>query len=337
MKIKSKIGLFEGKSVDEISLVSDKGVELSFLNWGATLRDWRVPVGNKLRSVVLGFDDFKFYPDHSPNFGCIVGRVANRISNSQFSINNQSYSLTPNVGAHHLHGGPEGLGRRVWDYDIDSSEQRIKFYFKSLSGEMGYPGNLNVEAVYTLKDYTLSLEISAQVDQETPINLVPHHYFNLGESPIILDHHCQIDGISYVELNDDLLPTGEIIPVESTRYDFRKMRTLEAKDPRDEDFDITIVLDPKRNQSNPAAQVLSPNKDLQLKLWTNQPSLQLYNSMWTDVSVPGLSGATYKKHAGLCLEDQMFPDAVNHNNFPSILHGPDKAYYHSNSIEISPL
>ena len=141
MVAKHKIGTFGGKSVEETVLKSTTGVEVALINWGVIVRDWRVPIKGKPRSVVLGFDTFEPYLEHSPYFGALVGRVANRIKNSRFTVDGKTYTLPPTEGPNHLHGGPEGIGRQVWDMDVDSAANRVKFTYASPDGAMGYPGN----------------------------------------------------------------------------------------------------------------------------------------------------------------------------------------------------
>ncbi|UJQ93502.1 aldose epimerase family protein [Mariluticola halotolerans] len=330
----SAFGEFEGQRVDQAVLQSDAGVVVSLTNWGVNVRDWQVPVAGGMRSVVLGFDSFSPYPEHSPHLGSLAGRVANRIAGSRFELNGKTYDLVPNTGPNHLHGGPEGIGRKVWAMEPDSAANAVKFTLDSPDGAMGYPGNVHFEAVYTLEGKKLKLALSATTDAPTPISLVQHQYFNLGTSDHVLDHHVQLASGARTLLGEGLVPTGEIVPVAGTDYDFRAGKTLYGQDGKPVDYDLNYVLDHGRDLADPVAIVTAPDKDLTLKLWTDRPGLQLYNSVTTDVPVPGLGGKMYKKHAGLCLEDQMFPDAVHHAHFPNIICTPDKPYSHWCDIEI---
>ncbi|MCD7058485.1 aldose epimerase family protein [Pelagibacterium xiamenense] len=327
-------GEFNGKRVDEALLVSDTGAEIALLNWGVTVRDWRVPVAGGLRSVVLGFETFDPYPEHSPHFGSLAGRVANRIAGAQFTLEGQTYHLPENQTGSCLHGGPEGLGRQVWDMEIDEAANAVRFTHFSPDGAMGFPGNVNFEAVYTLKGNALSLELSAMPDRPTPISLVQHQYFNLGTTETILDHTVETLASAYSEVDENLVPTGALLPVYGTQYDLRKPRTLRDDAGNPLNYDVNLVLPTARKFEDPLAIVTAPDKDLTLKLFSDRPGVQFYNAVWTDCPVPGIGGRYYGKHSGLCLEDQKFPGALAHAHFPSIVVTPDTPYRHWCRFEI---
>lgn len=181
-------GTFKGKRVDQFRLVSDTGVTVDLISYGVAVRDWRVPVAGGERSIVLGFENFEAYAEHSPHFGSLAGRVANRVKGASFELNGKSYKLAANAGDLQLHGGEEGLGRQVWDGQADEANNAVRFTHFSPDGSMGYPGNVNFSATYTLRGNRLRLELSATTDQPTPISLVQHQYFNLGMSETVLDH-----------------------------------------------------------------------------------------------------------------------------------------------------
>jgi aldose 1-epimerase len=328
-------GEFGGKRVDQFRLVSDTGVTVDVISYGVVVRDWRVPVAAGERSVVLGFDSFAAYPEHSPHFGSLAGRVANRIKGASFELNGKTYSLPANSGDLQLHGGKEGLGRQVWDGQVDEANNAVRFSHFSPDGAMGYPGNVNFSATYTLKGNRLRLELDATTDQPTPISLVQHQYFNLGTSEHVLDHMLQVNSSAYTELADDLTPTGAILPSRGTIYDLRTPRTMRDDAGKPIDYDIGMALYTGRSVAEPIATVVSPDKDLTLKLWSDRPGVQVYNGVWTDVPVPGHGGRPYGKHSGFCLEDQAFADAVHHPHFPNIIHSPERPYRHWCEFEIA--
>jgi aldose 1-epimerase len=330
----SRAGEFEGKRVDEAVLVSDAGVEVCILNYGVTVRDWRVPVAGGLRSIVLGFESFDPYPEHSPYFGAIAGRVANRVRDAEFSLNGHSYALDANDGGNQLHGGPKGLSHQIWNMEPDSASNAVRFTHFSPDGAMGYPGNVGFEAVYRLNGESLELEMSAETDVPTPISLVQHIYFNLGTGADVLDHVIRIPGTAHTELGAGLVTTGAILPVDGTVYDFRDGRKLRDENGAPIDYDFNLVLDPTRKLTDPIAEVASPDGALKLTQWSDQKGLQVYNGIWTDVSAPGLGGRQYGKYSGLCLEDQAFPDALHHPNFPSIISDPAHPYQHRCRFEV---
>ncbi|MDB5530729.1 MAG: galactose-epimerase [Devosia sp.] len=331
----SAFGEFKGKRVDQFRLTSETGVAVDIISYGCVVRDWRVPVNGGLRSVVLGFDDFDAYPKHSPHFGSLAGRVANRIKGSSFDLNGKRYDLPPNAGALHLHGGNEGLGRQVWDGEADSGTNAVRFTHFSPDGASGYPGNVNFAATYRLTGNKLRLELEATTDRATPISLVQHQYFNLGTGNDVLDHHIQVDSSAYTELGEDLCPTGAILPSAGMQYDLRAGRIMRdhAGDPVA--YDIGLALDTGRSHAEPIAVVKGPDGALTLRLWTDRPGVQVYNGVWTDIAVPGLNGKRYGKHSGLCLEDQNFADAVHNPHFPSVIHSPERPYSHWCEFEIA--
>ncbi|MET3927577.1 aldose epimerase family protein [Devosia sp. 2618] len=331
----SNFGEFRGKRVDQFRLVSATGVTVDLIGYGVAVRDWRVPVAGGERSVVLGFDTFEAYEKHSPHFGSLAGRVANRIKDASFDLNGKTYQLAANLGTLQLHGGEEGLGRQVWDGQVDEANNSVRFTHFSPDGAMGYPGNVNFSATYTLKGNRLKLELSATTDQATPISLVQHQYFNLGTTADVLDHTIQVNSSAYTQLGDDLAATGAILPSRGTIYDLRTPRTMRDSAGKPVDYDIGMALDTGRNNTDPVATVVSPDKDLTLKLWTDRPGVQVYNGVSTNVPVPGLNGATYGKNSGFCLEDQAYADALHNPHFPNVIYSPERPYRHWCEFEIA--
>ena len=327
-----KFGEYQGKPVEQFRLASDTGVEVDIISWGVLVRDWRVPVRDGKRSVVLGFEQFDSYPKASPYFGSLAGRVANRIKNGTFTLDGQTYTVARNFGEHTLHGGPDGIGRLVWQGEADSAANAVRFTLDSPDGAMGFPGNVRFTATYTLTGNRLRLDIAAKADRRTPINVVQHQYFNLGTGPDVLDHTYQVNASAYTELVGPLIPTGAILPVEGTVWDFRNGRTMRDAAGRPIDYDGNVVLATDRRFEDPVAVVTGPDKALTLKLYTDQPGLQIYNSVTTEVAA---EGKQFGHHCGFCLEDQGLPDAVNNPHFPSIIHGPDRDYSHRVDIEIA--
>lgn len=331
----SAFGEHQGKRVDQFRLTSDTGVEVDIIGYGVAVRDWRVPVAGGLRTVVLGFEEFGAYPKHSPHFGSLAGRVANRIKGASFALDGKTYRLPANEGGLHLHGGPEGLGRQVWQGETDEANTAVRFTYFSPAGAMGYPGNVNFEAYYRLTGNKLRLELRATTDTATPISLVQHQYFNLGTGGDVLDHTIQVNSSAYTELGEDLCPTGAILPSAGTQYDLRAGRTMRDADGKPVAYDIGMVLDTGRKHDEPIATVTGPDDALTLKLWSDRPGLQVYNGVWTDIPVPGLGGRRYGKHSGLCLEDQAFADAVHNPHFPNVIHSPGRPYSHWCEFEIA--
>ena len=329
-------GNFEGKRVDQFTLTSASGVEVDLINWGVTVRDWRVPVRGDMRSVVLGLERFDDYPKHSPHFGSLAGRVANRIAGASFEMGGKTYTLPANENGSTLHGGPEGIGRLVWDTDINSTGAAVRFSLVSPDGAMGFPGALALTATYTLSGNRLKLELGATTDRPTPVSLVQHQYFNLGTSEHVLDHRYRLAAAAFTEVDDKLIPTGNIIEAKpGAERDFRTARTLRDAGGKPIDYDGNWVLDTGRDPADPVAIVTAPDGELTLTLKTDRPGLQFYNGVMTNVAVSGLGGKRYGQYSGFCIEDQAFPDALHHPHFPNIIITPDRPYSHWCESEIS--
>ncbi|MEQ1769390.1 MAG: aldose epimerase family protein [Devosia sp.] len=331
-----EFGSFKGQRVDEITLSSDTGAEVSFITYGGAMRSWLAPLaaGGK-RQVALGFDNFADYPKHSPHFGALTGRVANRIAGASFTIDGETFKLPPNEGRNTLHGGPEGLGMQVWEATTDEARTAVTFTHTSPDGAMGFPGEAKISATYRLWGNRLRLDFAATLSRVTPLSLVQHHYFNLGTGADVLDHLFQVEASAFTETDAALLTTGNIIEIaKGSDRDLRTPRTLRHADGSPIPHDGNYVLDAGRDVSHPVATVVAPDKALTLRLWTDRPGLQVYNGVMTNVPVPGLDGSKYGKFSGFCLEDQSYPDALHHPHFPSIICGPLKPYRHWCEIEI---
>lgn len=328
------IGQYNDRPVLEATLESSTGVKLAVISYGAIVRNWQVPVAGRLRSVVLGFDSFPAYLDDQTFMGAIVGRVANRIGGARFSLGNKFYQLERNEGSNHLHGASSGINKKNWILATDSTANAVALKCHSANGESGYPANVDFGVVYTLAGDRLRIEMTARVDQLTPINMVQHNYFNLLGQGNILEHSVQIAAANYTPLTKTMIPTGEIKPVAGTRFDFRSGRILRAADGKPAPYDVNFALLEGERAKTPVTTVLAPDNSLSLKLWSNQPGLQLYTGEYINSASLGWSGERYGAFSGLALEDQGFPDAVNHENFPSTIVSPEAPYQHWCAIEI---
>jgi aldose 1-epimerase len=213
----------------------------------------------------------------------------------------------------------------------------VEFSLRSPDGAMGYPGNVEMSATYRLDGNKLRLEFAATTDRPTPLSLVQHQYFNLGTGNDVLDHRYWLRASAYTEVDQNLIPTGNILEVKAgSDRDLRAApRTLRDASGKPVDYDGNFVLDAGRDFAEPIAIVTAPDNSLTLKQWSDRPGLQFYNSVMTNVPVPGLGGRMYGRYAGFCLEDQAFPDAVHHPHFPNIIITPDKPYAHWCEFEIA--
>jgi aldose 1-epimerase len=316
----------DGSTVQEVTLKKG-GLEASVLTLGAIIRDLKVDG----QSVVLGFDDLQSYLDHSPYFGAIVGRCANRIARGEFSIDGSPYQLDQNEhGKNHLHGGAAGFAKRVWQIE-QHDKASVLLKLVSEDGDMGYPGRVEVLVRYTLTGAgALRVKISATTDKSTPVNLAQHSYFNLDGSGTILDHTLEIAADSYLPVDEELIPTGEIRKVAWTPYDFQDGRKLRRKSGEENViFDHNFCLsEAPRESVEFSAALEDSNGERRMEVWTTEPGVQLYDAGMLEVPVPGLNGARYQKYGGLCLETQRWPDGPNQSGFPDVLLHPGETYSH---------
>jgi aldose 1-epimerase len=327
-------GAFECGPVSSARLTSASGVYLEVSSYGARITDWRVPVGDQLRPVVLAYARLEDYFNDKNYFGAVVGRVINRIGGAEFELEGKHYRLATNEGDNHLHGGPRGAARANWKMEADGAKNRVRLTLFSADGEEGYPGAVDYEVIYSLKANRLRMEMGATVSQPTPINMGQHNYFNLMGHGDVLGHRLQINAAQYTKLDADLIATGEILPVAGTDFDFRRPRTMTDVAGQARTFDLNYVLDNNRNGEAPVARVLAPDGSVELKLWTDQRGLQLYNAAYFEGVPPDPAGRVPEPYGGFCLEDQGLPNAVNIPPFPTIIVKPGQPYRHICEIEI---
>lgn len=319
------VGRHDGREVIEHTL--ECGAQrVSVLNYGCVVRRWIFDTKTGPRDLVLGFDGFDPYPEHSKSFGIIAGRVANRTHNGRFQLNGKSYQLTQNDGRHHLHGGNIGLGKRVWQMDVHSENNSVCLTYFSPEGEEGYPGNVTFEVEYQLNRSGLVCEMRGIPDSPTPINLAQHNYYNLDGGGDIRDHSLQVDALSYLPVDNELIPTGAPDSVDGTRFDFRNIKRISEADPEKRGHDHNLVLNNSRDIAEPAAQLTSSDGLLTLSLMTDQPGIQLYTAATLSMDVAGIEGRQYQQFGGICLEAQHYPDSLNNSTFPDIICTPDNPY-----------
>lgn len=320
-------GSYEGSDIIEVTIRSAAGAEAKIITWGAALRDLTVPAKSGPQRVVLGFDDFESYRLHSPHFGANPGRVANRIGNGRFTLDGVAYEIDKNQhGKHTLHGGSKGFSKRPWSI-VTCDSHSATLALVSDDGDMGFPGRVIATCTYVLNEpATLHIAYTATTEKATPINLAHHSYFNLDGEPDILDHHLLIAADFYTPTDADLIPTGEILSVADTPYDFRIDRPIRLDiDGGPFRYDTNFVLR-SANQLGHAATAWSPKSGVTMEAWTTEPGVQFYDSAKLAPPVPGLGGVRYGANAGFCLEAQGFPDSVNKPHFPSQIIRPGEVY-----------
>ena len=296
------------------------GIEVELIDFGGTITRLIVPdrSGNRA-DVLLGCPTLAAYTGNQPHFNCLVGRYSNRMTNARFELDGETYELDANIPPHHLHGGRQGFGRRMWT--SETIDNGVRFSLQSADGEGGYPGELQVRAVYTLVGDTLRLVFEATTTKPTPVSLTSHPYFNLSgiQGSSIADQVITVDASAYLPVSTELTQQGIIAPVADTAFDLRApVRFGDRLDDPNEQvqlaggFDHTFAID--GDGLRRAARVVDPSSGRRLTVMTDQPGVQLYTSNM--LGGPGKDGVTYGRHQAFCLETQQFPDAPNHANYP---------------------
>jgi aldose 1-epimerase len=304
------------------------GLTAHVMSWGAVLQDLRLE--GHAPPLVLGLQTFDDYPRHSPYFGAIAGRCANRIANASFVLDGHAYQLDANaLGKNQLHGGSKGFGKRVWTF-VDHGPDFVTQELVSEDGDMGYPGRLTARCTHRLTDAgALAIELSAETDAPTICNLAHHSYFNLddGGATPVLDHHIEIEAESYLPVDDEQIPTGEVRPVEGTDFDFRSLRAIRREhDGEQVLYDHNFCLSGERTALRRIARATGARSGISLELWSTESGVQFYDGNKVSVPVPGLDGIGYGSRSGFALESQVWPDAPNHPSFPSAVLRPGERY-----------
>jgi aldose 1-epimerase len=322
-------GDIDGVPVVEATIASNAGAVAKILSWGAVLRDLVVPTSKGPQRVILGLNSLADYIAHSPSFGAVPGRFANRIAEGRFTLDGSVYVLDVKRGERHtLHGGPHGFGKRIWQLGERTSSS-VTLTLHSPDGDAGFPGALKATCVYKMiEPATLRVELSAVCDKPTVVNLTQHAYFNLDGSSDILDHELTLNCDFYTPTDALLIPTGEIRAVAGTPYDFRKARPVRNGSGTTYDTNFVAFEQPGESGMAHMASLRSLKNDLELQLHTSEPGVQFYDAAKLNCPVPGLDGAHYGPHAGLCLEPQVFPDSPNRRHFSPCVLRPDEEYRH---------
>jgi len=330
----------DGTPVELYTLENENGMVAKVMTRGATLVELHVPdKDGNTADVINGFDNVAGYEgEGNQYFGCTTGRVCNRIGGAEFELNGKTYKLEANDGENHLHGGGErSLDKVVWDAKVLNPKQgqAVRFSYTSPDGEEGYPGNLSIEVTYRLNDQNrLSIQYKATTDQDTPVNLTNHAYFNLAGhgSDTVLDHVLRLNADQYTPTDEGLIPTGEIADVEGTPLDFTKptkigKRIEELTNTPALGYDHNFVLnDPREGRDLALAAMLrDPDSGRTLRIFTTEPGIQFYSGNFLNGQT-GKDGKTYAHRSACCLETQHFPDAVHHENFPSIILKPGETF-----------
>ena len=325
--------------VIQYTITSASGFEMRILNYGCIMTHLLVPDrdGN-LEDILLGFDNWESYEENSPFFGCIVGRYGNRIAKGKFSIDDKEYTLALNNGENHLHGGEMGFDKKMWKSSpyVEGDRAGVRFEYTSKDGEEGYPGNLMVRFnCYITAEQELGFEYEAETDQITHCNLTQHNYYNLSGNTKrnILGHALQIDANHITPVDKGLIPTGELLNVRSTPFDFTDAKPIERDIDKSAEqlkfaggYDHNFVLSDSNSDLHDCAILIDSVSGRKMEVKTTEPGVQFYSGNFLDGSFSGKYGIPYTRNMGMCLETQHFPDSPNQKDFPSTILRPGETY-----------
>lgn len=335
-----------GENVEEYILKNDLGMSVKAITYGATITEISAPdkFGN-FDNVVLNLPNLAAY-ESNKNYICpIVGRYGNRLANSQFKIGEKTYNVDANEGKNSLHGGKMGFNRKVWKAEKVKGKDfaGVKMSLLSHDGDMGFPGNMNVEVFFKLDNCNnFTIQYRATTDKPTVCNLTWHPYFNLAGAGngSILTHHFFVNAKQISEVDEGLIPTGKLIDVKDTPFDFTSEgRAIgERLTPRHSHpqleipmaggaYDHNFILDKPVDEMGVACKITCQKSGRVLKIITQEPCLQFYSGQGFDGTVIGANGKAYYKHAGMVVEPQHAPDQPNQPNFfPSTLLTPGEVF-----------
>ena len=310
-------------SLMERVLRNARGDCVTLLNYGARLTRIELQLPDGIRNVICGYKDNVEYLTDPYFMGATAGRTCNRIAGAHFKLDGVNYPLDVNDGENHLHGGADGFHNRYWSIDAAVPDDTGRFLLWSADGDQGYPGTLEASVTYRWTDEReLVIQMEAETDRLTHVNMTNHAYFNLAAGDTdVLGHRLHIAGRQILQVNEELLPTGDFLDITGSGLDLRQPVALcdviESRHPlvvRTGGMDFNYILD----ESEGCAGLESPNGDLYLRMTTTCPGLQMYGGQKL--------GPPFAPYRGLCLEPQHFPDTPNQPTFPSTLLAPGERY-----------
>ena len=336
MKIKKKQIYKNNDNIYLIEFINDNNFKFKFLNLGCYIKSIKIPYLNSEKSedVILGYKNLKDIKNDKSYFNATIGRVAGRISNSFFELDKKKYTLFNNDKKHHLHGGMYGFNKKIWQIMKLKKEYNYAsctMIYNSPHLEEGYPGNLKCYVKYSLNNQNqIIIDFKAKTDKKTLVNLTNHNYWNFnGHNNFynnIANHEILINARKYYEVNRDLLPTGRILNVKKTTFDFTKFKKINPKILKKNGIDNFFIKNNEKNQIRKIAEVYSPLTKMGMELFTDQIGIQFYTGNNMKKRYNGKKGRSYGKNYGLCLEPQKYPNSFNAKKFSGIILDRNKIY-----------
>ena len=339
-----------GEKVTKFTFGNANGYEVEMLSYGATVHSIKTPDRDRnYANITLNCEDISGYEANEAYLGATVGPFCNRICGANFTLEGEKYQLAANDGSNTLHGGRFGFNQKVWAAEPiqiqptseASSAVGVRFSTTSPDGEDGFPGTVEVSVKYLLSaENELSIEFSATTDKATHINLTNHCYWNLSGDlhSTIYNHVVQIDADKILDMNDAGIPSGKLVSVAGTAFDFNEPKSVGTdiehltNTPQGYDHCYLVNVDNAYESAKIAVILFDPSSGRCLEISTDQPALQFYSSNFMDSTV---SSGGHPKHGGIALETQGFPDAPNHDHFPSTLLIPGQDFRSKTVIKFS--
>ena len=328
-----------GKKTDLYILRNRKGYEVAISNYGGAICAIMVPdKDGNVANVIQGHANIEqLMSGNEPYLSTLIGRWGNRICKGMFTLNSKEYQVAINNGPNHLHGGLKGFNAKVWDAR-QMGPRSLALHRVSSYGEEGYTGELDVTVEFTFTDNNeLVLEYLATTNKKTIVNLTHHAFFSIAgtadPTPTVDDIICEINSDFYLPTDDTAIPTGEILKVEGTPFDFRKPKAIGKEINADHEqikfgngYDHNYVLNKKEEgEMSFAARLTDPKSGRTLECWTTEPGMQLYTGNYLN-GYKGANGCTFPRRSAVCLETQHFPDSPNRPYFPSVVLNPGERY-----------
>jgi aldose 1-epimerase len=323
--LKESFGEIDGREVEAFTLKNESGIEITAITYGCIITTILVPdKKGHFENIVLGYDSLDDYADNPAFLGAVAGRVGGRIGGGEFELDGETYTLAQNNGNNHLHGGVKGFNKVIWNAEI--LDRGVRFTYVSRDGEEGYPGNLKAGVTYTLNEQNqLSMKYEAETDKKTILTLTNHSYFNLSGNVKrnVLQHRLQLKSDQFLELDEEFIPTGTLLDVEDTPFDFRNSREIRegtvSEHPQNRlvgnGYDHPFILNTHHDKE---IHLYDPPSGRTLTVETDEPAVVVYSGNSLD-SAGEVGGRKGEKYLGICLETQGYPDAIHHPQFPSTI------------------
>ena len=331
----------DGRPVEIYTLKNAKGAEARIMTYGGIVVSLKMPDRNgQMGDVTLGYDELDGYLTNSPYFGALIGRYGNRIGKGQFTLDGIHYQLSTNDHGNTLHGGTLGFDKRLWTATkakVTAEGPALTLNYVSKDGEEGFPGTLNVTAVYTLTDdNALQVVFTATTDKDTVLNLTHHSYFNLAGKGTILNHVVMINSDQITPVAEGLIPTGQFAKVDGTPFDFRTPTAIGARiDQVNEQlklgtgYDHNWVINKEMGAMAMMARVTEPTTGRVMEVWSAEPGLQFYSGNFLDGTITGKGGWVYQWRDAFCMEPQHYPDSPNKPDWPTTELKPGQVYHNT--------